>query len=130
MPYDRVVVSSEEIQQIKPAAHVDSPPSIVSELRSPVPWWARVGLAIFVLALPLLCAVAIMLRIAFRSQPPRVKYAWVCFLSTLLVISGFLTTLGTVLFFSLAPVPAMVNTGLPDLDGSAANIPRSHPRQT
>jgi hypothetical protein len=116
MPFDRVVVSSEEIQQVQPAAHLDAPPSIVSELPSPVPWWARVGLSVLVLALPLICVVTIILRIAFRSQPPRVKYAWISFLSTLLVISGFLTTVGTVLFFSLVPVPAMVNTGLPDLD--------------
>jgi S1-C subfamily serine protease len=116
MPFDRVVVSSEEIQQVQPPAKGDTSPSTVSKLRSPVPWWARIGLSVLVLILPVLCAVAIILRIAFRSQPPRVKYAWVSFLSTLLVISGFLTTVGTVLFFSLVPVPAMVNTGLPELD--------------
>ena len=80
-----VVVSSEEIQQVQPAVHLDAQPSIVSELPSPVPWWARVGLSVLVLALPLICIVTIILRIAFRSQPPRVKYAWVSFLATLLV---------------------------------------------
>ena len=116
MPFDRVVVSSEEIQQVEPPVHVDAPPSISSKLPSPIPWWARVGLAALVLLLPLLCVVAVVLRIAFRGQTPRVKYAWVSFLSTLLVISGFLTTVITVLFFSFVPVPTMVNTGLPDLD--------------
>jgi S1-C subfamily serine protease len=119
MPFDRLVVSSEEIQQVQPAADRDAPPSIVSELPSPVPWWARTGLSVLAFALPLLCVLTIILRIAFRSQPPRVKYAWLSFLSTLLVISGFVTTVGTVLFFSLVPVPAMVNTGLPDLDERA-----------
>ncbi len=119
MPVDRVVVSAEEIQQVAPPAQLDAPPSIASKLPPPIPWWARIVLSILILALPLLCVIAIVLRIAFRTQPPRVKYAWVSFLSTLLVISGFLTTVGTVLFFSLVPVPSMVNTGLPDLDERA-----------
>ena len=120
MPVDRVVVSAEEIQQVAPPPQLDALSSIVSKLPPPIPWWARIALSFFILALPLLCVVAIVLRIAFRSQPPRIKYAWVSFLSTLLVISGFLTTVGTVLFFSLVPVPSMVNTGLPDLDERGA----------
>jgi hypothetical protein len=114
MPFDRVVVSSDEINQIKPAS--DAPHSVLDRLPSPVPWWARMGLSALALALPLLCVVAVILRVAFRGQPPRVKYAWVSFLSTHMVVSGFLTTVGTVLFFSFVPVPAIVNAGLPDLD--------------
>ncbi len=114
MPLDRVVVSSEEIEQIKPAP--DAPPSSFHRLPSPVPWWARFSLSPLVLVLPVLCVVAVILRVAFRSQPPRVKYAWVSFLSTLLVVSGILTTIGTVLLVSFAPIPALVNTGLPELD--------------
>jgi S1-C subfamily serine protease len=114
MPLDRVVVSSEEIEQIKPAP--DAPPSSFHQLPSPVPWWARISLSPLVLVLPVLCLVAVILRVAFRSQPARVKYAWVSFLSTLLVISGILTTVGTVLVVSFAPIPALVNTGLPELD--------------
>jgi S1-C subfamily serine protease len=114
MPFDRVVVSSEEIEQIEPAPN--APPSTFNRLPSPVPWWARLSLSPLVLVLPVLCAVAVILRIAFRNQPPRVKYAWVAFLSTLLVISGIVTTVGTVLLVSFAPIPALVNTGLPELD--------------
>jgi S1-C subfamily serine protease len=114
MPFDRVVVSSEEIEQIKPAP--EAPPSSFHHLPSPVPWWARLSLSPLVLVLPVLCVVAVILRVAFRSQPPRVKYAWVSFLSTLLVVSGILTTVGTVLVASFAPIPALVNTGLPELD--------------
>jgi S1-C subfamily serine protease len=114
MPFDRVVVSSEEIEQIKPVPN--APPSSFNRLPSPVPWWARITLSPLVLVLPVLCAVAVILRIAFRSQPPRVKYAWVSFLSTLLVISGILTTAGTVLVVSFLPIPALVNTGLSELD--------------
>jgi S1-C subfamily serine protease len=114
MSVDRVVVSSEELEQIKPAP--DAPPSSLPRLPSPVPWWSRLLLSPLVLVLPALCAVAVILRIAFRSQPPRVKYAWASFLSTLLVISGLLTTVAGVLTVSFAPIPALVNTGLPELD--------------
>jgi S1-C subfamily serine protease len=123
MPVDRVVVSSEEIQQVAPLPQLDAPSSIVSKLPPPIPWWAKTTLSFLVLTLPLLCIVAIVFRIAFRRQSPRIKYAWVSFLSTLLVISGFLTTVGTVLFFSLVPVPSMVNTGLPELDERVAYPP-------
>jgi hypothetical protein len=114
MPFDRVVVSSEEIAQIKAAP--DAPPSSFERLPSPVPWWARVSLSLLVLVLPVLCAVSVILRIAFRSQPPRVKYAWVSFLCTLLVVSALITTAGTVLLVSFVPIPALVNTGLSELD--------------
>jgi S1-C subfamily serine protease len=114
MSVDRVVVSSEELEQIKPAP--DAPPTLVPPLPPPVPWWSRLLLSPLVLVLPVLCAVAVILRIAFRSQPPRVKYAWVSFLSTLLVISGVATTIAGVLAVSFAPIPALVNTGLPELD--------------
>jgi S1-C subfamily serine protease len=69
-----------------------------------------------VMVLPVLCAVVLILRIAFRSQPPRVKYAWVSFLSTLLVVSGVVTTIAGVLTVSFAPIPPLINTGLPELD--------------
>ncbi len=126
MPPDRVVVSSEEIESITPVvsapngtpAAKPSPvsPVMFERLPSPIPWWARIALSLLVLALPVLCVVTGILRVAFRTQPPRVKYAWVSFLSTLLIISGFLTTAGTVLLVSFVPIPAMVNTGLPELD--------------
>ena len=66
--------------------------------------------------MPLLCAVAIILRLAFRSQPPRERSAMASFLLTLMTISGFLTTVGVALVFSFVPVPALVNSGLPELD--------------
>ncbi|WP_446744413.1 S1C family serine protease [Silvibacterium acidisoli] len=118
MPLDRVVVSSEEIEKVGPAPDVppSAQPVLAKKLPSPIPWWARLGLAPTVLVLPLLCVLTVVLRIAFRSQAPRVKYAWVSFLSTLLAISGVLTTAGTVVFFSFVPIPAIVNTALSDMD--------------
>ena len=126
MAQERVVVSTEEISQVQaepdaPSANAPRPsltPPLTPfrKLPSPVPWWARVVLSFLVLALPLLCLLTILLRVAFRTQPARVRYAWVSFLSTLLVISGLLTVAAGVVFISIVPVPAMVNTGLPELD--------------
>ncbi|WP_169747045.1 S1C family serine protease [Edaphobacter aggregans] len=73
-------------------------------------------MASLVPVLPLLCIVAIVLKIAFRTQPPRVRYALVSYLSTLLVVSGVLATVATVLVVSFVPIPAIVNNGLPSLD--------------
>jgi S1-C subfamily serine protease len=60
--------------------------------------------------------VAIILRVAFRGQAPRIRYAWTAFLSTLLIVSGFLTSAASILLFSFGSVPAIVATGLPELD--------------
>ena len=52
MSVDRVVVSSEELDQIKPAP--DAPLSFVPRLPPPVPWWSRLLLSPLVLVLPVL----------------------------------------------------------------------------
>ena len=114
MSMDRVVVSPEELEQIQPSP--DGPPVVRASLPSPIPLWSRILLSPLVLVLPLLCAIVLILRIAFRNQPPRVKYAWLSFLSTLLMVSGVVSTVAAVFVFALAPVPSFVNTGLPELD--------------
>lgn len=129
MPLDRVVVSSEEVESIRPiheaasergSGHASSsqtlPAALFKRLPSPIPWWARIALSLLVLILPALCVLTLILRIAFRNQPPRVKHAWVSFLSTLLIVSGLLTTAGTVFVLSSVPIPAMVDNGLSELD--------------
>lgn len=114
MPLERVVVSAEEIDGIVP--ETDAPPTILRKAPSPVPIWAKVLLSLLVPVLPLLCLVAFILKIAFRTQPPRVRHAMVSFLSTLLIISGFLATASAVLVVSFVPIPSIINTGLPELD--------------
>jgi S1-C subfamily serine protease len=114
MTSERVVVSNEEIEQTVVEAH--APPTELKRLPSPIPWWAKVALSLLVPVLPALCAVAIILRLAFRSQPPRDRTAMASFLLTLFIISGFLTTVGVALVLSFVPVPAIVNAGLPELD--------------
>lgn len=118
MSAGKVVVSTEEISQIQVSAKdvAAQGPSETGRLPSPIPWWGRVGLSVLVFFLPLLCLIAIILRLAFRHDSPRIRYAWVSFLSTLMIISGFLTSAGAILIIFAVPVPVMVGSSLPDLD--------------
>jgi S1-C subfamily serine protease len=111
---DKIVISPNEITEIKEVP--EQPARIEPKLPPAIPWWARLSVGILVLFLPLLCLVTIILRVAFRGQTPRIRYAWTGFLSTLLIISGFLTSAASVLLFSFGSVPAIVATGLSELD--------------
>ena len=114
MPSQTVVVSAEEVSQLQLSP--DFPTPTFQELKSPVPWWTRVCLSALVPFLPILAIVAFVLRIAFRNQPRNVRYAWVSFMSTLLIVSALFSTVAAIVVVSFVPVPAIVNTGLPDLD--------------
>ncbi len=111
---DKIVINPDELvdAQVEP----QQTPRVEAKLAPAIPWWTRAALAPLVSVLPLLCLITIILRIAFRSQPPRTRHAWTAFLSTLLVVSGILTSMATVIVFSLGPVPAIVSSGLADLD--------------
>jgi hypothetical protein len=58
----------------------------------------------------------LIVRFAFCAQTPRVKHAWVSFLSTLLIISGIFTSVAAVLVVALVPIPAIVSANIPDPD--------------
>lgn len=111
---DKIVINQDELvdSQVEP----QQSPRVEAKLAPAIPWWTRAALAPFVFVLPLLCLITIILRVAFRSQPRRTRHAWTAFLSTLLIVSGILTSLATVVVFSLGPIPAIVSTGLADLD--------------
>jgi S1-C subfamily serine protease len=113
---DKIVISPNEITEIREGP--DIPAAIEPKLPPAIPWWARLSVGILVLFLPLLCLVTIILRVAFRGQAPRTRYAWTAFLSTLLIISGFLTSAATVVFFSLggAIQAPLAGNGLAGLD--------------
>jgi len=121
MAADRVTVSLDEIERTvpEPNSGVSAAPPELKRLPPPIPLWAKAALAVLVLVLPLLCVIALILRVAFRSQPPRDRHAMTAFLSSLLIVSGLLTTIGFALVLSFVPVPAIVNTGLPELDERA-----------
>jgi S1-C subfamily serine protease len=72
--------------------------------------------------LPLLSLVALVLKLTVRRQTPRVVQAWWSYLLTLLIVSGFLTTIFVVLGFSLnmVPTPDVVGSALSSLDERSA----------
>src|ERR1700756_4057834 len=107
---DKIVISPSEITEIREGP--DVPARIEPKLLPAIPWWAQLSVGILVLFLPLLCLVTIIMRVAFRGQAPRMRYAWTAFLSTLLIISGFLTSAATVLLFSFGAGPAIAGMGL------------------
>jgi S1-C subfamily serine protease len=112
---ERIVISPDEVAQtVLPA--VESP-GLAAKLPPPIPWWAKLSLFPLVLVLPVLCLVAILLRVATRGLPPRTRHAWVAFMATLLTVSGMITSVAVVVFFTLAPpAPSTVSEGLSELD--------------
>lgn len=56
------------------------------------PWWAKLLLSPLVLAPPLLFLAVVILRVVLRNQPLRKKAVWLGYSTTLLIISGVLTS--------------------------------------
>jgi S1-C subfamily serine protease len=119
---DPIVITNEEIAQAP--VPVQSAPELRSKAPPPVPLWARLLIAPLVLVLPLLCLAALIVRIAVHNQAPRIRQTWASYLLTLLIISGFFTTILTVFLFSVdsAPVPDSISSSLADLD-ERSNFP-------
>jgi S1-C subfamily serine protease len=111
---DKIVISSAEVAQTQ--VPTDAPVRIESKLPPAVPGWAKWALSPLILVLPVLCLVAIVLRAAMRTLPPRTRHAWTSLLATLLIISGILTSIGAVVVFSFAPMPSLTEAGLSVLD--------------
>jgi S1-C subfamily serine protease len=111
---DKIVISSAEVEQTEVAN--EAPARVESKLPPAIPVWAKWALSPLVLVLPLLCLVAIVLRSAMRTLPPRNRHAWTAFLATLMIVSGLLTSAATVVFYSIAPLPPLTETGLSVLD--------------
>jgi S1-C subfamily serine protease len=111
---DKIVVSNQELEAIPRIT--DGPARLEPKLPPIIPWWAKLVCSPLIAVLPLLCLVTIVLRASTRNQPARVKHAWTAFLSTLLIMSGFLTSAAAVLAVAFVPLPAIVSKGLSDLD--------------
>ena len=111
---EKIVISSREISETRLAPEQPSRPEV--QLPPVVPFWAKLSLWPLIVALPLLCLITIILRVAMRSLPPRTRHGWTAFLTTLLVASGLLTSLSAAVVFSFIPVPSLVSAGLSDLD--------------
>jgi S1-C subfamily serine protease len=115
---EKIVIGAREISEVTPT-HPEQPNRLEPKLPPPVPVWAKVAMSPLALVLPLLCLVTIVLRVAMRGLPPRTRFAWVSFLSTLLIISGMLTSVALVLAVAFVPLPAFVGQGLSELDAKA-----------
>ena len=122
---EKIVISSAEVAHTEVAP--ETPSRIESKLSPAVPAWAKWALSPLVLVLPLLCLVAIVLRSAMRTLPPRNRHAWTGFLATLLIVSGLLTSSATVVLYSVAPLPPLTEKGLGALDekDEFPNLPTS-----
>ena len=123
MSTQKVIVSGYEVSRVPDepaAAERGTAPKPVPPLAPAVPWIARIGLFVVALCFPLLCAVIVVLRIAFRAETPRVKYAWASFFTTLLMASGLLMLAAGAITYFVAPVPIITGSGLADLDERAS----------
>jgi S1-C subfamily serine protease len=116
---EKIVVEPREISEVKLSAP-DQPTRLEPKLPPPIPVWARAAMSPLVLVLPLLCLVTLVMRVAMRGLPPRTRIAWLSFLSTLLIISGILTSLAAVLSVAFVPLPAIVSGSLGELDGKTS----------
>src|SRR6202022_1778267 len=103
-----------EIAQVGPPP--EQPSRLEPKLPAPVPIWAKVAMLPLVLVLPLLCLITLIFRVAMRGLPPRTRFAWLSYLSTLLIVSGLLTSFASVLAIAFVPLPAIVSRNLNELD--------------
>lgn len=119
---DRIVITTQEIGNAPaPVVSLQGPPP-APRLPNPVPLWVRILLIFLVPFLPLLTLAALIARVTVRRRTPRAVQAWSSYLLTLLIISGFLSTILFVLSFSLslAPAPDVVGAALAGLDERSA----------
>jgi S1-C subfamily serine protease len=124
---EKIVISTAEVAETTVPA--DQPARLEPKLTPAVPRWAKWALAPLVLLLPVLCLVAIVVRVAMRGLPPRTRHEWTSLLATLLIVSGMITSVATVLVFSFAPLPSVAGAGLADLDeqGAFPSLPVAAP---
>ena len=119
---EKIVIAAGEVSSVVPAP-TDQLGRLEPKLPPPVPVWAKLAMAPLILALPLLCLVALVLRVAMRGLPPRTRFAWLAFLSTLLIVSGILTSAAAVLAVAFVPLPAIVSGSLSELDSRSTFPP-------
>ena len=118
-PMEKIVIGAREVAQVT-VPPPDQPNRLEPKLPPPVPVWTKFALSPLVLVLPVLCVLTIVLRFAMRGLPPRTRFAWLSFLSTLLIISGMITSAGTVLAVAFVPLPSFVSNSLGELDARSS----------
>jgi hypothetical protein len=116
---EKIVIGATEVAEVVPSPP-DQPRRLEPRLPPPIPVWIRAAMTPLIFFLPVLCLVTLVLRFAMRGLPPRTRIAWLSFLSTLLIISGILTSAAAVLSVAFVPLPAMVSGNLVELDGKTS----------
>jgi len=111
---DKVFVTSDELSQVSSVPAEPTP--FTPPLKPAIAWPLRLAMSVLVLLLPLLCLVAVILRVSFRNQPARTRLAWTGFTSTLLIVSGLLSTLVFVVALSIGPMPIFISGALSSFD--------------
>jgi S1-C subfamily serine protease len=119
---DPIVITTQDVD--KAQIPVQSAPEVRPKTPNPVSLWVRLALAPLVLLLPLLCLVTLILRVSVRGQAPRVRQTWSSYLLTLLIVSGFFSTVLVFFLFSVPMVqtPDAISSALADLD-ERSNFP-------
>jgi hypothetical protein len=112
---EKIVIGSQEVAEVV-SAPTDQPSRLEPKLPPPVPVWTKAAMSPLVLILPILCLFSLVVRVAMRGLPPRTRIAWLSFLSTLLIISGILTSVVAVLSVAFVPLPKFVSGSLSELD--------------
>lgn len=90
------------------------------KLELAIGWGARIGMSPLVLILPVLCLVTLAMRLAMRGLPPRTRYAWTSFLSSLLVVSGIINSAAVAVAIYRVPQTASLSKTLAELDSRAS----------
>lgn len=111
---EKIVVTTQEVQGVSAPPAGTSPGAV--EHRAPLSWGVRLATLPLVLVLPLLCLVALAVRLAVHTATPRNKHAWTAWFSSLLIASGLLTTLLFSMAYFLAPRPMRFISSLPALE--------------
>ena len=125
---DPIVITPQEVAQRQPppppSPGLPGPQEARPRLPNPVPLWVRLLLIFLIPVLPLLSLVALVLKVSVRKETPRAMQAWSSYLLTMLIISGFLSTILAVMSISLswAPAPDAVGMALSGLD-ERSNFP-------
>lgn len=111
---EKIVVTSRDLRDvIVPPAGTTSEPVVQKFPRS---LGLRLATLPLVLVLPVLCLVALVVRLALHGGSPKGKHAWTAWFNSLLIASGLLTTLLFSMAYFLAPRPMRFVSSLPALE--------------
>lgn len=111
---EKIVVTTGDLREVIVPPAGTAPGPIAQ--KPPLSLGLRLATLPLVLALPVLCLVAIAVRLAIRNHSPKPKHAWAAWLNSLLIASGLLTTLLFSMAYFLAPMPMRFVTALPALE--------------